>query len=280
MSKRKVLGKGLEALLPQKSLDASICVLDVSEIEPNPLQPRLQFDQAKLRELADSLAENGLLQPIVVRKTSGGFEIIAGERRWRAAQLADLKEIPALVRNVSDQEMLELALVENLQRDELSPIEEAHAYRVLMEDFDLTQQEVAQRVGRSRSAVANSLRLLNLPQELQLMVLEESITMGHARALLPLPRARQLELAREIESKALSVRATEQKVQHLLRPPVESPSRKDPNIASAEAQLEERWKTKVNIWTQKRGSGKIVFHYHSQEELDRLFEALLGVAAI
>lgn len=274
--KRKALGKGLDALLPKLEEKSSLSELELDLIRPNPLQPRLRFEEARLQELADSLSRDGVLQPIVVRRAGAGFEIVAGERRWRAAQKAGLARIPAVVQDVGDERMLELALIENIQRDELSPIEEANAYRMMVEDFQLTQEEVARRVGRSRSAVANTLRLLKLPRQLQEMVAGGELSMGHARALLPLSRKRQLELAAAIRRFGLSVREVERRASKLLegpRPPRQT--RKDSNVRAAERRLEEVWKTRVEILPKGKG-GRILMHYHSPEELDRLYEALLA----
>lgn len=275
--KRKALGRGLDALLPSPSEASSLTHLDIDLIRPNPLQPRVVFDPDKLEELATSLKSKGVLQPIVVRPAEGGYQIIAGERRWRASQRAGLQTIPAIIQDVSDREMVELALVENIQRDDLNPIEEAQAYQMMNSQFGLTQQQIAGRVGRSRVAVANTLRLLQLPQVVQSMVVNEQLSMGHARALIPLPESDQLRLARLIAEKGLSVRQTEARVRRLLALP-ESAEKvvlpRDPNLKDAERRLEQRFQTKIEI--RSRGaSGQILLHYHSQEELDRLFEELL-----
>ncbi len=276
MTKRKALGKGLDALLPETPA-SPFRLLDVDQIRPNSMQPRVLFDDAKLEELAASIREKGLLQPVVVRPVDDGYELIAGERRWRASQRAGLERIPALVKDVSDPESLQLALIENVQRDDLSPIEEAQAYRLMVEQFGMTQEAVATSVGRSRASVANTLRLLQLPKAIQAMVSSGELSMGHARALLPLSPAQQNALAREIVRQGLSVRQTERRVQKLLAR--EQPSRRqgprDPNLAAAERRLEERWQTRVEIRS-RGGAGSIVLHYHSPEELDRLFEALLA----
>jgi len=250
--KRKALGRGLDALLP--------------------------FDPEKLEELAASLKSKGVLQPIVVRPAEGGYQIIAGERRWRAAQRAGIQRIPAIIHDVSDREMVELALVENIQRDDLNPIEEAQAYQMMHSEFGLTQEQIADRVGRSRAAVANTLRLLQLPGVIQKMVANDELSMGHARALLPLPEGEQLRLARNISDRGLSVRRTEAHVRRLLtRPKQEKPVRpiKDPNLKDAEIRLERHYQTKVEIRT-RGSSGQILLHFHSQEELERLFEELLA----
>lgn len=274
--KRKALGKGLDALLPKLDEKSSLAELELDLIRPNPLQPRIRFEETRLQALADSMSRDGVLQPIVVRRTGAGFEIVAGERRWRAAQKAGLARIPAVVQDVGDERMLELALIENIQRDELSPIEEASAYRMMVEDFRLTQDEVARRVGRSRSAVANTLRLLKLPRQLQEMVADGELSMGHARALLPLTRKSQLELAAAVRRFGLSVREVERRAGKLLEgPKPPRPARKDSNVLAAERRLEEAWKTRVEILPKGKG-GRILLHYHSPEELDRLYEALLS----
>jgi ParB family chromosome partitioning protein len=274
--KRRALGKGLGALLPESSGLVSLLMLEIERIQPNPLQPRAGFDSEKLEELAASIRQSGVIQPIVVRPASNGHEIIAGERRWRAAQKAGLKVIPSIIQDVSDHEMLELALVENVQRDDLSPIEEAQAYRLMVDQFHLSHSEIAKRVGRSRAAVTNTLRLLQLPSPIQQMVINGDLSMGHARALLPLGEKDQLKLAARIADHGLSVRDVERRVQRLLESPQGTrQSEKDPNLLRAEQRLEEIWQTRVQIRT--RGErGQILLHFHSEEELQRLFEKLSG----
>ncbi|MBI4446027.1 MAG: ParB/RepB/Spo0J family partition protein [Acidobacteria bacterium] len=276
--KRQVLGKGLDALLPKASPASSLAEIDIERIQPSGFQPRMQFESERLDELARSIAENGILQPIVVRKSGDQFEIVAGERRWRAAQRAGLARIPAIIQDVSDEKMVELALVENIQRDELSPIEEAHAYQLLSDQFSLTQEEIARRVGKSRVAVANTLRLLRLPKNIQQALLSGELSMGHARALLPLSTAEQLKLAQQIFARGWSVREVERRVQQMSRP--QSTPRftvQDPNVGAAQRRLEEKWKTRVEI--RRRGrSGHIALFFHSPEELERLYLDLLGTA--
>ena len=271
---RQALGKGLDVLLPQSPAPASALIeLQLDRIQPNPLQPRMQFEPEKLQELAASIKENGVLQPIVVRPSGGGYEIVVGERRWRAAQQVNLERIPAIVQQVSDEKMLELALVENIQRDDLSPIEEGQAYQLLADQFALTHEEIAQRVGRSRTAITNSLRLLRLPRLIQEKVMSEEMSMGHARALIPLSRKDQLHLAEQIITRGLSVRQTEQRAQLCLDPPKPRTTTKDPNIRAAEQKLEERWKTRVEI--RRRGQrGQIILHFHSPDDLERLYQDL------
>ncbi len=272
--RRQALGKGLDVLLPQSPAPvATLIELDLDQIQPNPLQPRLQFKPEKLQELATSIKENGVIQPIVVRASGGGYEIVVGERRWRAARQVGLECIPAIVQHVSDEKMLELALVENIQRDDLSPIEEGQAYQLLADQFALTHEEIGQRVGRSRTAVTNSLRLLRLPSLIQEKVLNEELSMGHARALIPLSKKDQLHLAEQIIAGGLSVRETERRAQLCLDPPKPRTSTKDPNIQAAEQKLEERWKTRVEI--QRRGKrGRIILHFHSPDDLERLYQDL------
>ena len=272
--RRQALGKGLDVLLPQSPAPvATLIELDLDQIQPNPLQPRLQFKPEKLQELATSIKENGVIQPIVVRASGGGYEIVVGERRWRAARQVGLECIPAIVQHVSDEKMLELALVENIQRDDLSPIEEGQAYQLLADQFALTHEEIAYRVGRSRTAITNSLRLLRLPSLIQEKVMNEELSMGHARALIPLPRKDQLHLAEQIIARGLSVRETERRAQLCLDPPKPRTPTKDPNLQAAEQKLEERWKTRVEI--RRRGQrGKIILHFHSPDDLERLYQDL------
>ena len=275
--KRNVLGKGLDALLPEPVLDAGLRRIDIDLIRPNTLQPRMQVDPESLQQLADSVLENGVLQPVIVRSRKNGqeFELVAGERRWRAAQKAGLDKIPAIVQELSDERMLALALVENIQREDLTAIEEAHAYQVLVEKFHLSQEEVALRVGRSRSAVANTLRLLNLSQEVQQMLLEGAVSMGHARALLSLPERAQRRLARKVVHRGLSVRQTERAVKNFLHPRTAGTST-DPNQMAAQQRLEERFQTKVEIQKGAGTGGRLVFHFHNDEELERLYDALVA----
>ncbi len=277
--KRNVLGKGLDVLLPEAVLETGLRQIDIDLIKPNSLQPRMQVDPESLQHLADSISENGVLQPVIVRSRNEGneFELVAGERRWRAAQRAGRMSVPAIIQDISDEKMLELALVENIQRDDLTAIEEAHAYQVLVQKFHLSQDEVARRVGKSRSAVANILRLLNLSQDVQQMLLEGSVSMGHARALLPLPENAQRRLARKVIGRGLSVRQTERAVKNLLHPkPKKVDTSTDPHLLVAQQRLEERFQTKVEIQMKGGAAGRLLFHFHNDEELERLYEALLA----
>ncbi len=274
--KRKALGKGLDALLGAPPPPATgLTQIPIERIHPNSFQPRVQFERSALEELAASIRENGVLQPIIVRQAGGEYELVAGERRWRAAQLAELPAVPALVQDLSDEKVLEVALVENIQRAELSAIEEAQAYKLLVDEFGLEQKEIARRVGRSRVAVSNTLRLLKLPQNIQAMVVAGEVSMGHARALLSLPVKHQQSLAREVQKKGLSVRQVERRAATLLNPPPKKTKKVDPNTRAAAQRLEDVWKTKVEILRSGKG-GRVVLHFHSEEELERLYESLLG----
>jgi ParB family chromosome partitioning protein len=281
---RKALGRGLGALLsPERDVaPQQTQVVPIDSIEPNPLQPRSRFDQAKLNELAQSIAENGVVQPLVVRPKGAGYELIAGERRWRAAQLLGLSDIPITILNVPDDKLLELALIENIQREELNPIEEAQAYQKLIETIGLTQEVLAKRVGRDRSYITNYLRLLKLPEDLQLLVQEGELSTGHARTILALTdEGAQRSLAKKIVDQGLSVREVERLVRDGMpaanRPKTQSRARtQDPNVAAAETRLRRKFGTKVRI-IQQPGSqrGRIELEFYSGDDLNRLYELLL-----
>ncbi len=287
--KRRSLGRGLSALIPKgTSLDTPAeRQVPISEIQPNPRQPRRYFNEAKIAELSESIRNQGILQPLVVRKIPQGYELILGERRFRAAQRAQLERVPVIVKEVSDAESLEMALVENIQREELTPIEEALAYRQLMEEFHLTQEQVAQRVGKSRPVVTNLLRVLNLPENIKENVDKGTLTVGHARALLALNMPeQQLEMARRIMADGLSVRATETLVSQaniIEGPPVESSApekptliqRTDVYLKAVEEDLTRTLGTKVRLVSRKKG-GKIEIEYYSNEELEGLVQRLKG----
>ena len=251
------------------------------------MQPRTRFDETQLEELAQSIKTNGVVQPILVRKTNGGrYQIVAGERRWRAAQRAGLQRIPSVIRDVPDDKMLELALIENIQRQELNAIEEAYAYKRLIETFNLTQETVAQRVGRDRTFVTNYLRLLRLPEDIQLLVEENKLSMGHARALLGIDDAnKQREIARGIIDRNLSVRDTERAVKRVVAggesnpPPASTPSERtsDANTRAAESKLRRRLGTQVHILPNQSGEGgKIEVHYYNEADLQRVYEMIMG----
>ncbi|MBS5621190.1 ParB/RepB/Spo0J family partition protein [Eubacterium sp.] len=304
-AKRKGLGKGINNLIPETDVIRSTpkkktekkevvkevvkevikevkvpvpgdTMMKISDIEPNREQPRKNFDKEALQELADSIKQFGIIQPIVVQKKDDYYEIIAGERRWRAAKLAKLKEVPVIIKEYSNREVMEIALIENIQRKDLNPIEEALAYKSLIDEYSLKQEELANRVSKSRTAITNSMRLLKLTDSVQNMLINDEISMGHARALLTLEQEDlQIEAAKTIVSKGLSVRDTEKLVKSILNPKqVKLP------IPSAEAaiydaisnKLREKMGTKVSINHKKNGKGKIEIEYYSQEELERLLE--------
>ena len=279
--KRKALGKGLSALLPDPDpapVGTAALEAPTGSLDPNPHQPRTTMEAARLQELADSLRESGMVQPILVRRHGAGYQIIAGERRWRAAQQAGLARVPVTVRDVRDEELLELALVENIQRAELSPLEEAQAYHRLQEEFRLTQEQVAAKVGKDRSTVANTLRLLRLPVEIRELIARGALDAGHARALLALDDPeRRLELAREAARRALSVREVERRVALLRAPARAGGSRRDPNTRAAEEKLRATLGTRVQISRRGRG-GVLRIAFGSESELQRLFELLLRAA--
>jgi ParB family transcriptional regulator, chromosome partitioning protein len=278
--KRKALGKGLSALLPEAEPEPGRQERDrevpVGALEPNPFQPRTRMEPARLEELAASIRESGVVQPILARPiASGRYQIIAGERRWRAAQAAGLGTVPITLREVPDEKLLELALVENIQREELTPLEEAQAFHRLQEELHLTQEEVARRVGRERSTIANTLRLLRLPAKVRELLAEGRVDAGHARALLALERAeQQVELAGEIARRGLSVREVERRVAQMRAPARRAGARKDANTRAAEERLRAVLGTRVEI--QRRGKGGVVrVAFTSEAELSRLFEVLL-----
>jgi ParB family chromosome partitioning protein len=280
---RKPLGRGLSAListapLPQDSEELREIEIDL--IRPGEQQPRNTFDEAKLQELAQSIRATGIIQPLLVRRRGGLFELVAGERRWRAAQIAGLMRVPAIVREIPDENLLELALIENIQRQELNAIEEANAYRRLIESLGLTQEEVAQRVGRDRTFITNYLRILKLPNEIQTLLEHEKLSFGHARALLGISDPQlQRRLAQRIHKNNWSVRETENRIRGLNsqnRPTVIPQAQQvDPNLRAAEAKLRRRFGTQVRIVAAKAGSsGRIEIEFYSAEDLTRLYDLL------
>ncbi|MFI4944998.1 MAG: ParB/RepB/Spo0J family partition protein, partial [Burkholderiales bacterium] len=277
----RALGRGLSALRPDpegvgRREPSAAAEVALSELEPNPYQPRLTIDPEKLAELAASIRASGIVQPILVRRRGERYQIIAGERRWRAAEAAGLASVPVSVREVKDEQLLELALVENVQREELSPLEEAQAFQRLQGELGLSQEEIARRVGRDRTTVANTVRLLKLPRELRELLAQGRLDAGHARALLALERAEdQLALGREAARKGLSVREVERRVA-LLRAPRggQRAARKEPNTAAAEERLRRALGTRVLIARRGKG-GAIRVLFKSEAELQRLFELLL-----
>jgi ParB family chromosome partitioning protein len=279
MAKRAALGKGLGALLPElgKGEQGNLILCNIQEIHPSPLQPRRTIpDDGSFEELAQSIREKGILQPLVVRKRGEGYEIIAGERRWRAAQRAGITKVPILLKEATDQEVIELALIENLQREDLNPLEEAEAYQRLIAEFAYTQEALAQRIGKDRSSVANTLRLMKLPLEVKNALQQNAISMGHARALLALRNEReQASFCRRIVSKGLSVREAEEGIRHLLEPKTSAPRREEamPEIESLRAELRHILKTQVKI--RMRGEkGAIEIEFYSLDDLERILELI------
>jgi len=277
MAQRKALGRGLEALIPQAD-PAGVVQVPVEEIAPGGLQPRRSMDDAKLNELAASIKIHGVLSPIILRQEGGRFEVVAGERRLRAAKLAGLAAVPALVKELSGGQALELALVENVQREDLNSIEEAEAYFRLQEEFGMTQEEVGRRVGRDRSSVANALRLLKLPKSIRADVIAGTLSEGHARALLGLERgADQIKARNEAVRRGLSVRATEALVRRLRQPPKmkRRAPRGEPAVRAAEDALRQALGTKVRI-SRKGAGGTVEVEYYSMEDLNRIYERICG----
>ncbi len=282
---KRALGRGLSALIPHGPVPVNgelpgrnILRLPLESILRGGNQPRKVFDEEKLRGLADSIREQGLIQPVLVRREGTGYRLIAGERRWRAAQLAGLNEIPAMVREASDGEALELALVENLQRADLNPIEEAEGYRRLMQECSFTQEQVSQRVGKDRSSVANALRLLGLPDEVKRMLAQGTLTMGHARALLGLDSAGEMsKLAVQVAERAMSVRETERWVGRLKSAPSRArearEEKQSPHVRQTVEQLQRSLGTKVRL-IDKGGRGTLEIDFFSYEDLDRLLTHL------
>jgi len=281
---KRGLGRGLQALLPdigkEEKIKEKVVEIPLSDIRINKNQPRQTFNEEKLRELALSIQEHGVIQPIIVRTAEDGkYEIVAGERRWRACRLIGAEKIPVIIKNLSEKETKEIALIENIQREDLNPIEEAEAYRTLMEEYGLTQEELSKRVGKSRPFIANTVRLLGLPEMVRKMVSEGLVSAGHARALLSLPSSKlQEEIAQKIVAKGLSVRQAEKTVKELLseRKKTKKPiKREDPILQELEERLITKLSTKVRI---KHGnkSGKIEIEYYGEDELQRILEALLG----
>lgn len=302
--KRNGLGKGLDSLIPDKSdkttkntvksgknpLDeikkektekSGEVLVKINKVEPNREQPRKDFDEDALLELSDSIKQFGILQPLLVQKKKDYYEIIAGERRWRAAKIAGIKEVPVIIKEFTDQEVLEISLIENIQRENLNPIEEAMAYKKLLEEFHLKQDEVAEKVSKSRTAVTNSMRLLKLSDRVQQMIVDDMITTGHARALLAIEdEEQQYMLANKIFDEKLSVRETEKLVKLLKTPKKEEKKEKIVNTFIYE-DLAEKMKgiigTKVNVNAKPNGKGKIEIEYYSEEELERIFDMIMSI---
>ena len=299
MKTNRGLGKGLSALFseteedygkslfdeepektsaPAEKTGEGVVELDITSVYPNPNKPRKAFDQAALRELADSIVKHGVIQPIIVNKEPGGYMIIAGERRYRACKMANMDKIPAIVKNYSERQIKEISLIENLQREDLNPIEAAYAMRALMTDYGLSQEELADRIGKSRPAIANTLRLLNLMPEVIKMVESGELSAGHARTLLPVPDPDQQELAREVIKNGFSVRDTERLVKEYFLPPEEKAKKKQRSELSAELKeligdMQRVFGTKVNA-IGNDNKGRIYIDYYTRDDLDRLSELL------
>lgn len=293
------LGKGLDSLIPnavgeakvkkeskaeskeEKREDGKETVVKITMVEPNRKQPRKNFDEDALQELADSIKQFGLIQPILVQDRKDHYEIIAGERRWRAAKIAGLKEVPVIIRNYSEKEIMEISLIENIQRENLNPIEEAQAYKRLLEEFHLKQDEVAERVSKSRAAVTNSMRLLKLGEEVQQMLIDDMISTGHARALLAIEnQEEQYTIAQKIFDEKLSVRDVEKLVKNLNKP-AKNPKKTAPADKTMEAiyldmeeKLKNRLSTKVTVTSKGNGAGKIEIEFYNHEDLDRLMDLM------
>ncbi|MDE5696190.1 MAG: ParB/RepB/Spo0J family partition protein [Lachnospiraceae bacterium] len=286
------LGKGLDSLIPassnneSKEVKQAETMVKIAKVEPNRDQPRKNFDEDALQELADSIKQFGLLQPILVQDRKDYYEIIAGERRWRAAKIAGLKEVPVIIRNYTNQEIVEISLIENIQREDLNPIEEAMAYKRLLEEFHLKQDEVAERVSKSRTAVTNSMRLLKLCDSVQQMIIDDMLSTGHARALIPIEDEElQLQLAQRIFDEKLSVREVEKIVKGILKPESNKPKKEETpqNIQyiyqEIENRLKERLSRKVEITSKgKNGTGKIEIEFYSNDDLDHLIESLSNIS--
>lgn len=285
---RKALGRGISALMGEETSplqsNQGFLEIDIDIIESNPNQPRKSFPEAELAGLTQSIKANGIVQPIVVRKKGNGYQLVAGERRWRAAQRAEMIKIPAIIKEVSDEKLLEIALIENIQRQELNAVEEARAYQMLIDEAGLTQELVSNQVGKSRTFVANYLRLLKLPKGILSFVEEDKLSVGHARALLMLEdSSSQIELAKKIIGKSISVRDTEKAVKRIVKGETktvvqkETKPQKDANIKNAEKKLRRHFGTQVKILPDKDGlSGTVEFEYYGEADLDRIYNLLIG----
>jgi ParB family chromosome partitioning protein len=291
MPRKTGLGKGLAALIPDTPVEApvertapaprvevGVAQVTISSITPNPHQPRTVMDETALRELADSIREHGLIQPLIVTQSANGYQLIAGERRWRASQLAGLATVPVIVKEAAPQQMLEMALVENLQRADLNPLEEASAFKQLMDEFGLTQEQVARRVGKSRAAVGNAVRLLKLPAPVKARLADGTLSEGHARALMSLENeAAMLKALTIVTRNSLSVRQTEEMVRRLLAEP--KAKAKKAAVSAETRSLEDRFRrvlgTKVNLFKSRKG-GKVVIHFYSDEEFDAIYRRIVG----
>lgn len=290
---RKALGRGLSALLPSRPAASAPAAapapvqshptrLPIDSIQPNPVQPRSVFNSDRLEELAASIRANGIIQPLIVRRNGNSYQLVAGERRWRAAKLAEIAEVPVVVQEIADPNLLEVALIENIQREDLNPIETAHAYDRLHRELNLSPEEIGRRTGKDRSSIVNMIRLLKLPKEVQGLVAIQRLSMGHARAILGLPsHVQQIEVAEKAAAQGMSVRQVEALVQQLTsggprsgKSEGRSESKLDPNLKAAIDQLERALGTRVKIVELNDQRGRIEIEYYSQAELDRLFQQL------
>ena len=300
--KRNGLGKGLDSLIPNKAektvkaekkpeekkeerkSESGEILVKINQVEPNREQPRKEFDEDSLMELADSIKQFGILQPLLVQKKKDYYEIIAGERRWRAAKIAGIKEVPIIVKEYTNQEIVEISLIENIQRENLNPIEEAMAYKRLLEEFSLKQDEVAERVSKSRTAVTNSMRLLKLSPRVQQMIVDDMISTGHARALLAIDdEEQQYQLANRIFDEKLSVRETEKLVKALKNPKTEKKAQKIEHTFvydNIEEQMKNIIGTKVIVNPKANGKGKIEIEYYSEEELERIYDLIMTIRTV
>jgi ParB family chromosome partitioning protein len=293
---RKALGKGLSALLgskpvqglapevalppePQPTLEA-VLQIPVDQIDPNPLQSRTVFHPERLQELSQSIKANGVIQPLVVRRWEGRFQLVAGERRWRASKLAGLEKVPAIIQDLSDAQLLEVTLIENIQREDLTPLEVAHAFDRLVRDLGLSHEEIANRTGKDRSTITNTLRLLRLPGDVQQLLADRRLSMGHARAILGLPTEElQRQVAEKASSQGLSVRQVERLIQRMTlprEPKSADEALEDPNVKAAIQELERVLGTRVKIVPKSEQKGRIEIEYYSPEDLDRIYQLIAG----
>jgi ParB family chromosome partitioning protein len=276
--RRSGLGRGLTSLIPQRPQHAPTTEIPLDRIQPNPRQPRQRMDQDLLDELAASIREHGVLQPILVTETLDGYQLVAGERRFRASRQAGLDRIPAVIRQLADRDQLELALVENLQRADLGPMEEAHAFQALLDEFELTHDAIAQRLGRAKSTISNALRLLDLHPDVQAAIADGRLTAGHARAILGLPTSQHAHVAKTVIDQGFSVRQAEELVRRLREPRPAPAARErlpDPDLERVEDDLRQRLGTKVTLARSRRG-GRIIIEFYSEEELSQLYDRLIG----
>jgi ParB family transcriptional regulator, chromosome partitioning protein len=290
---RKALGKGLDALLRSNKTAPSVVstepvavtgpgplLVPIGDIQPNPLQPRTVFQAERLAELAQSIRENGIIQPLVVRKAAVGYQLIAGERRWRAARMANLERVPVVVQDFADERLMEITLIENIQREDLNPIEVAHAFDRLAKEFQLSHEQIAQRTGKDRTTITNMMRLLRLPQDIQLLLAEHRLSMGHARAILGLPTPElQIEVAERTTAEGLSVRQVERLVQKMSEPREPKPAAEaalDPNVKAAIQELERVLGTRVRLTEKSENRGRIEIEYYSMDDLTRIYETIVG----